>query len=207
MKELYKVLKDHKNPFMEELARCSYRSSFLKEMKSTGGAEILCSQDLDECETESVVRLTVVNPQFEQPLARAINKLIGAGLRVDKFGFANARGSTESPASSEEADMQSKMLSDKLTVLVNDIAIATNRLGYASYREKVYKKDSRSKYTYSYKCEATAFVNTLATNEFFKSRLIRDIEKVTDLLADPCCELFAPLTVDYDLIEINNGCF
>ena len=46
MKELYKVLKDHKNPFMEELVRCSYRSSFAKEMEGTGGAEILCSQDL-----------------------------------------------------------------------------------------------------------------------------------------------------------------
>ena len=44
--ELYKVLKDHKNPFMEELVRCSYRSSFAKEMEGTGGAEILCSQDL-----------------------------------------------------------------------------------------------------------------------------------------------------------------
>ena len=160
MKELYKVLKDHKNPFMEELVRCSYRSSFAKEMESTGGAEILCSQDLDECGTESVVRLTVVNPQCEQPLARAMDKLIGAGLRVDKFGFANAGGRTESPASSEEADMQSKMLADKLTVLVNDIAIAMNRLRYASYRGKVYKKDSRSKYTYSYRCEARAFANT-----------------------------------------------
>ena len=203
------MLKDHKNPFMEELVRCSYRSSFAKEVQSTGGPEIslLCSQDLDECGTENVVRLTVVNPQFEQPLARAIDKLIGAGLRVDKFGFANASGSTEPPASSEEPDVESKMLSDKLTVLVNDIAIAMNRLGYASYRGKVYKKDSRSKYTYSYKCEARAFVNTLATNEFFKSRLIREIKKVTDLLADPYCELFAPLTVDYDLIEVNNGCF
>ena len=143
---------------MEELVRCSYRSTLAKEMESIGGAEILCSH---ECGTESVVRRTVVNPQFEQPLARAIEKLIGAGLRVDKFGFANASERTESPASSEEADMQSKMLSDKLTVLVNDIAIATNRLGYASFRGKVYKKDSHSKYSYSYRCKAKAFVNTL----------------------------------------------
>ena len=157
-----------------------------------------CSQELDECGTESVVRLTVINPQFEQPLARAVDKLIGAGLRVDKFGFANASGSIEPPTSSEEPDVESKMLSDKLTVLVNDIAIAMNRLSYASYRGKAYKKDSRSKYSYSYKCEARAFVNTLATNEFFKSRLIREIKKVTDLLADPYCELFASLTVDCD---------
>ena len=95
--------------------------------------------------------------------------------------------------------MQSKMLSDKLTVLVNDIVIAMNRLGYASYRAK-YKKDSRLKYTYSYRCEAMAFVNTLATNEFFKSRLIREIWQIH--IAN--C---SPLTVDYDLIEVNNGFF
>jgi len=187
--------------------QCAFfaRSSFAKELESTGGTEMLCSQDLDECGTERVVRLTVINPQFEQPLARAVDKLIRAGLRVDRFGFASASGSIESPASSEEPDVESKMLSDKLTVLVNDIAITMNRLGYGSYRGKVYKKDSRSKYSYSYKCEARAFVNTLAKNEFFKSRLIREIKKVTDLLADPYCELFAPLTIDYDLIEVING--
>ena len=70
------MLKDQKNPGSVLLL---YRSSFTKELENTGAAEILCSQDLDECGTESVVRLTVVNPQFEQPLARAIDKLIGAG--------------------------------------------------------------------------------------------------------------------------------
>ena len=49
-------------------------------------------------------------------------------------------------------------------------------------------------------------LNTLATNKFFRSRLIREIKKVNDILADPCCELFTPLTVDYDLIEVNNSC-
>ena len=79
---------------MEELVRCSYRSSFANELESTGGTEMICSQDLDECGTESVVRLTVINPQVEQPLASALDKLIGAGLRVDRFGLASASGST-----------------------------------------------------------------------------------------------------------------
>ena len=64
-----------------------------------------------------------------------------------------------------------KNVSDKLTILVNDITIAMQRLQHASYRGKVYKRGERSKYTYSYRGEARAFVNTLATNEFFKSRL------------------------------------
>ena len=54
------------------------------------------ARDLDwESETESVVRLAVINPQFDESLARAINKLITAELRVDKFGFPYASGSIE----------------------------------------------------------------------------------------------------------------
>ena len=49
------------------------------------------------------------------------------------------------------------------------------------------------------------FVNTLATNKQFKSRLIRDMRKVIDLLSDPHWELFQPLVIDYDLIEVNDG--
>ena len=56
-----------------------------------------------------------------------MNKLVGAGLRMHWFGFAESGGE--------------KMLSDKVTVLVNDIAIAMSGLGYSSYWGKVYKKN------------------------------------------------------------------
>ena len=36
-------------------------------------------------------------------------------------------------------------------------------------------------------------------------RLIREMRKVVELLADPYCELFRPLAIDYDLIEVNQG--
>ena len=115
---------------MEELVRCSYRSSFAKELESTRGTAMLCSQDLDECGTEIVVRLTVINPQLEQPLTRAVNKLIGRELACALTNL--------------EPDVESKMLLDKLTVLVSGIAFAMNRLGYASYRGKVYKTHARN---------------------------------------------------------------
>ena len=79
------------------------------------------------------------------------------------------------------------------------------QLEYASYRGKIYKRDPKAKYTYSFKCEAKPFINTLATNEHFKSRLIRDMKKVIELLSDPHCELFQPLIINYDLIEVNGG--
>ena len=205
MKELYKVLKDHKNSFMEELVQSSYRQSFVRELRSVVGEEIPSSQELDECGSENVVRVTLVNSRFQSSLATATDKLIGAGLRVDKFGFDAAGVSSESSSSSLEETSGDKMLSDKLTVLINDISIAMNRLGYASYRGTVYKKEARSKFTYAYKCDAAAFINTMATNEFFKARLVREMRNVIGLLSDPFCELFAPLTINHDLIEVNDG--
>ena len=95
--------------------------------------------------------------------------------------------------------------SDELTILVNDITIAMQQLEYASYRGKIYKRNPKAKYTYSFKCEARPFINTIATNEHFKSRLIREMKKVTELLSDPHCELFPPLMIDYDLSEVNGG--
>ena len=43
--------------------------------------------------------------------------------------------------------------------------------------------------TYSYKCDVKAFVNSLAAKESFKARMLRDVKKVIDILADPDCEV------------------
>lgn len=46
----------------------------------------------------------------------------------------------------------------------------------------------------------------LGNERVFKIRPIREIQKVPDLLADQYYDLFAPMTVDYVLIEVNTGC-
>ena len=198
IKELYKVLKDHRNPFMQDLVTASFQYNYEDVFSHLVGMSQLCSQQLDECGTENVVRITLINTSFQQSLTSAIEKMIEAKLRLDKFGF----NSTETTTTS---GVEEKHLSDKLTILVNDITIAMKKLNYASYRGKVYKKDPRSRYTYSFKCESRAFVNTLATNEQFKSRLVREMKKIIEMLSDPLCELFDPLIIDYDLIEVNDG--
>ena len=48
-------------------------------------------------------------------------------------------------------------------------------------------------------------MNSLAANESFKARLLRDMKKVIDILADPDCEVIRPIVVDYNLIEVNEG--
>lgn len=139
------------------------------------------------------MRVTLVNLSFQQSLTRAIEKIIEAKLQLDRFGFTLSETSTTS-------GIELKRLSDKLTIV-----IAMKKLNYASYRGKVYKRQPRSRYTYSFKCDARAFINTLATIEQFRSRLVREMKKIIEMLSDPLCELFEPLVIDYDIIEVNNG--
>ena len=127
-----------------------------------------------------------------------------AKLQLDKFGFATDKASSQASTNQLSCD-EEKMLSNKLAILVNDIAIAMGKLAYGTYRGKIYKRDARSMFTFSYRCEARVFVNTLATNERFKSRMLPQMKRVIELLSDPYCELFRPLTVDYDLIEVSKG--
>jgi len=200
MKELFKVLKDHKNPFMEDLVNSSYQYCFRDELESFVGDA--GSVDLDECGTENVVRVWLVDPSFHSSLSWALRKLQDAKLVIDQFGF--QLDGTGIHRGNETVEEQAR-LSDKLTVLVNDIGIAMKRLGYALYGGKVYKKCDKAKYTYSYKCEVEAFVNSLAANELFKARLLKDMKKVIVILANPHCEVIRPLCVDYNLIEVNEG--
>jgi len=194
IKELYNLLRDQKNPYMQDLVTATYQHSYQEEASSLLGGFEMFTQELDECGTENVVGVTLINEGFQQSLMNAIGKMTEARLQIDNFGF-NVPNTAAMASGCDE-----KRLSDKLTILVNDITIVMQRLQYASYRGKVYKRDARWKYTYSYKCEARAFVNTLATNEHFKSRLMRDMRKAIELLSDPHCELSQPLVIDYDLI-------
>ena len=181
MKELFKVLKDHKNPMIQELVDCSYEHCFRKEMRRVLGDGYL--MDSQDCGTE-VTRVRVTNSTFSSTLQFSITKLRDAKLEIDTFGFQeDNRQSTD-----EEA-----RLSDKLTVLVNDIGIAMKKMEYALFRGKIYKKFPIAMYTYAYKCEVRAFINSLAANEFFKARLLKDMRKIIDILSDPDCEVIRPI--------------
>ena len=87
IKELYKTLKDHKNPFMQELLTASYQYSFREEYESLKGMSPLSSQELEDCGRENVVRVTLIDPSFQQALTKALEKMIEAKLQIDKFGF------------------------------------------------------------------------------------------------------------------------
>ena len=200
MKELFKVLKDHNNAFMAELVESSYRHCFEDEFeKFMGEAQ---SQDIEECGAENVVRICLVDHSFQSGLSLAVEKLQEAKLVIDQFGF---RGHDSTSQGAKKTSIEQVRLSKKPTVLINDIGIAMKKLGYALCGGKVYKKCERAKYSYRYKCEMKVFINSLAANETFKDRLLKDMRKVSEILSNPHCEVIRPLFVDYNLIEVNDG--
>ena len=105
----------------------------------------------------------------------------------------------------KETGIEQASPSDKLTVLINDIGIAMKKLRYALYGGKVYKKCERAEYSYWYKCEMEAFINSLAANDTFKERLLKEMRKVREILSNPHCEVIRPLCVVYNLINVNDG--
>ena len=194
MKELFKVLKDHKNPMIQELVNSSYEHCFRTEMDSLlGEGDLMDSQD---CGTEKVTRVWLTNLNFGSTLKLSVTKLQDAKLDIDMFGFEEDNA--------QSADEEAR-LSDKLTVLVNDVGLAMKKMEYALFRGKIYKKVPMAMYTYAYKCEVRVFIDSLAANEFFKARLLKDMRKIIDILSDPDCEVVRPISIEYNLIEVNGG--
>ena len=143
---------------MQGLVRSSYRHCYEEEVSKVVGADVLFTQELDDCGSENVVRVTLVNQKFHSPLGSAIERLTEAKLQIDKFGFTSDMTTSQSSIS-HLASNEGKRLSDNLTILINDICIAMEKLGYASYRGKVYKRDSRSTFTFSTPWPLMSFSN------------------------------------------------
>ena len=129
-----------------------------------------------------------------------MGKLHDTKFVIDQFGF---RGDKSTSQVSRETDIKQARLSDKLTVLINDIGIAMKKLAYSLYGGKVYKKCERARYSYWYKCEMEAFINTLVANETVKDRLLKDMRKKSHRNPfQPALQV--PLCIDYNLIEVND---
>ena len=77
--ELCKVLKDRKNPFMQDLVSSFFKRCYQDEERK--------EEELDDCGTENVVWVTLVNPKFHTSLLSAVELLTAAKLQLDNFGF------------------------------------------------------------------------------------------------------------------------
>ena len=121
-KALYHVLKDHKNPMIQDLINSSYEHCCRDEMEIlVGDGDLMDSED---CGTESAVRVCLVNRSFTAALQLAVKKMQDAKLVIDHFGFSIEYSAPEN---------EETRLSDKLTVLINDIGIAMKSMEYALF--------------------------------------------------------------------------
>ena len=111
MKELFKVLKDHSNRFMQELVSSSFQHCFLSEVESI--LEDPDSMDIQECGTENVVRVRLVHAPFRSVLSEAIAKIQHANLIIDRFGL-----DCNQEANSAKEKEEEPRLGDKMTVFI-----------------------------------------------------------------------------------------
>ena len=74
---------------MQDLVTASYEHNYREELSSLLATSQ--PQELEGCGTENVVRVTIVNPSFQQPLSNALEKMMEAKLwlytRHDAAGF------------------------------------------------------------------------------------------------------------------------
>ena len=107
-----------------------------------------------------------------------------------------------------EVPKVTKVLASPIVVAINDIERAMGKLGYALYSGEVFKKAKSSKYTYHHCCSAKKFLSLLASNDQFKDTIIKNLNKLVEILGDKDCEFMKQLCINYDLIEVNGGwCF
>jgi len=76
------------------------------------------------------------------------------------------------------------------------------------YNGEVFKKVKSSKYTYHHSCSVKKFLSLLESNDQFKDTIIKNLNKLVEVLGDKDCEFMKHLRINYDLIEVNGGwCF
>ena len=193
------TLKDHNNHFIQTKVDKSFSYS-LQLLQDQLIEEPLESRALPA--SERVVRLQVVGTSFTAKLRdKLIPSLVRSGLQFDVFGI-------EACDLPSEVPKVTKALASPIVVAINDIERAMGKLGYALYSGEVFKKAKSSKYTYHHCCSVKKFLSLLASNDQFKDTIIKNLNKLVEILGDKDCEFMKQLCINYDLIEVNGGwCF
>ena len=152
--------------------------------------------------TENVVHVRVLLGEFKPMMAASIQELRRAGLKIDCFGLNENADRTTSLA---VPSMLNKPLSCPITVLCNDICAALKKLHFSVYRGDVYKRVVESQFTFKFLCPMKTFLLNLMGNETFKDRLVQHFQRVLPLLSEPESNLISQLTIDRNLVEVQDG--
>ena len=73
------------------------------------------------------------------------------------------------------------------------------------YRGDVYKRVAESQFTFKFLCPMKTFLLNLMGNETFKDRLVQHFQRVLPLLSEPESNLISQLTIDRNLVEVQDG--
>ena len=152
--------------------------------------------------TKNVVRVRVLLGKFKPMMAASIQELRRAGLKIDCFGLNENADRTTSLA---VPSMLNKPLSCPITVLCNDICAALKKLHFSVYQGDVYKRVAESQFTFKFLCPMKTFLLNLMGNETFKDRLVQHFQRVLPLLSEPESNLISQLTIDRNLVEVQDG--
>jgi len=181
------TLKDHNNHFIQTKVDKSFSHS-LQLLQDQLIEEPLESRALYA--NERVVRLQVVGASFTAKLRdKLIPSLVRSGLQFDVFGIQACDWPSEVPKVTEA-------LASPIVVAINDIERAMGKLGYALYSGEVFKKVKSSKYTYHHCCSVKKFLSLLASNDQFKDTIIKNLNKLVEILGDKDCEFMKQLRIN-----------
>ena len=97
---------------MKDLVRSSYKHCYEEEVRKAVGDDVFGSQELDDCSSENVVRINLVNQKFHASLLSAIERLTVAKLELDKFSYATDKTTSQASTSQLPCE-EEKMLSNK----------------------------------------------------------------------------------------------
>ena len=101
--------------------------------------------------------------------------------------------------------MLNKPLSRPVTVLCNDICTALKKLHFSVHQGDVYKRVAESQFTFKFVCPMKTLLLNLMGNETFKDRLVQHFQHVLPLLSEPESNLISRLTVNHNLVEVQDG--
>lgn len=170
LNKLCQLLKDHRNPFMADLARVSYRCCWNELFQEITGESLEEDHPISSC--DQVVRMILVRPEIFPNLDTTVKGLKDVGLNFDLYDTKDVIGQYHVPGDPP------KNLAEPLTVLINDIERALKKLDYAYLEGHVYKKHAQSQTTYTRLCSVESFLNSLLGNAYFKDRLLANMGKL-----------------------------
>ena len=206
-RELFQVVKDHDNKAVKSLVKDSNRFCYGSKL-----AEMLEEVHTAFGRVESrpptsgrfqfvihAVRLVVVNQnKYGDIMKERVQQLCSDGMCL----YFDILEDLESPFPSLRDDSSSDLMQT-----IQDINKVMSNLSirHVLYRGKVYAKPDGARFTFIEMIYTETYPHKLMASPSIREGILRNLEKLDELMSNPACELFSQLQLDLDLIEVLDG--